>query len=116
MRGMPKVTVEQMLDDPDAMAVLAHVDTLTNAQIGDRIGLTRDRVKYLVRRWFAASGEMSRTGLAAWGKREGLVDVGQVAAVAASGGPVAALNPGSASCASSGPEIGAQTATGAAAS
>jgi DNA-binding NarL/FixJ family response regulator len=64
-----------LLATPGSLEVLGLLDR-TTADIAGLLGVNQNRVRYLVRRWYAVSGQVSRTGLAAWGRRQGLVPGG----------------------------------------
>lgn len=47
---------------------------LTNRQIGDKLGFTKEHVNGRVRRWLALTEQDGRMGLAAWARRNGALD------------------------------------------
>ena len=65
---------ERLHDDPDAVQILKLLaNHLTNADIAEHMDLTPNRVKYVLSCWYTVTGSVSRTGLAAWARAEGIV-------------------------------------------
>lgn len=80
--------LQRLRADPLAVAAVRLVaEHMTNPEIAEHLGVSLDQIRYRLREWFAAAERTSRTGLAAWAKRDGLLDAEPGVPATAPGGP-----------------------------